>query len=342
MGLTEYDLIQLNQIAVDIEEIQENIDKGFSYLYEISIHSDFSSRYIWDIFFKGIRQDKVCLVRCDYNYGEVSGNYRIRFIVIRDNEDFVITPIKIVDPIGKDRYISIEYLPMNLSDKEINKDVLEVLKKFSCIKRITYISGERGHTKNNFYNTENDFYEWMNKSKWKSKRGINKVSEIVEVNVLRDSNIKLVSDYKYIHDIWFKFKNRSMSSSTAFDIDFKALRDINKIKDGVIIDFRYKDKIIGMVLGFTLFNDFVSIMVQRSVGITDIDFLKKYLECSDYEADILIKYLGSFIQFQIHKILISDLHFKAIYYSGDMGDPKLKYFKNIYYHNVIHYKTEMI
>jgi hypothetical protein len=104
------------------------------------------------------------------------------------------------------------------------------------------------------------------------------------------------------------------------------------------LTFTYKGKLLGITIGTPIYDNYVVVYTQKSLGVAPIEFLIEYLgEDSENVRDIQ-KYLGSYVQYVIHQVCFDVYHYKALFYTGDQGDKRLRDFKRKYYKNVIYYK----
>ena len=329
---------QIDSLSISLDAFINNPDKSYKYLFDNSIHIDMESVDIFNAFFSRIiTPDKMCISSVDCVYGEASRNYRFRYIILKVGEDYVLVPFKIVDPRTSTikNYFSISYPPISYNmDMGSIKAAVRALKMYPDIKSIEVFCDEKENNRNNYYNTLDDFKE-MDRAKWKSKRGINKLNKIITVNyhseLLPDIQERLLSMF----DMWCTFKGKKISNKT----DIGMLNLAMKLENSCVITFWYKDKFLGITIGLPIFKDYITIYTQKSLGISNEEFLRDYLEENDTEivSDIR-KYLGSFVQYHINRYCLEKKRFKALYYTGDQGDANLRNFKKIYYKNAVYFK----
>ncbi len=328
---------QIDSMSTPLDEFISNEDKSYKYIFDMSTHIDMDSVDILKEFFKRVMTspDKMCISSVDCAYGEASRNYRFRYMIFKTEDDYVLVPLKVIDPRSAEikNYYTISYPPISLNNKSIRK-VIDALKLYPSIKTIEVFCSEDENTRNNYYNLPRDFSN-MDRAKWKSKRGINKLNKIITVDYHSELYPDIFEKHKSIFDIWCSFRGKKPTIRT----DKGMIELARKDENACVITFWYKDKLLGITVGIPIFDDYITIYTQKSLGVCDIEFLKEYLEEDDDSiVEDIRKYLGSYVQYCINKYCFIDKGVKAVYYTGDQGDSNLRNFKKIYYKNAVYFK----
>jgi hypothetical protein len=185
----------IDSMSIALERLSNNENKSYRWLFENSTHIDMKVYDILNDFFvrNEVAPDNMCLCNLDCVYGEASRNYRFRFIIVGVNDDYVLVPFKIVDPRSAkiENYFTISYHPLSYNkNTESIKEVLKVLSSYECIHSIDIPSDEKGSIRNNYYNLPENYRD-ICRSKWKSKHGINKLSNIIDVDYHSESLIDI-------------------------------------------------------------------------------------------------------------------------------------------------------
>ena len=175
------DIFKLQGISIKLVELK-NSDKSFKYLLDSTTMLGIEYIDIFNMFFKDISCREMHTFMQDCIYAEAARNYRFRFMVVDTEVGYVIVCFKVVDVRGTEpNYFTISIPLKGIMGGNVS-DVLKVLCEFECIKYVNVLCDrdDKYHI-NNYYNTIEDFESKMNKSKWKSKKGINKLSKIIDV-----------------------------------------------------------------------------------------------------------------------------------------------------------------
>lgn len=325
------------QIGISLHSLEES-DYSYDTLMQNSNKINMSSKEILETFYcKYITvPEKMYQYTLNPEWGEASSNYRMRFMVVIVDNDYVFVPLKVMDPMGKDRYfsISMELVSYNDSVENIIR-VLNTLKKFDSIKFIA-VSGfyDREVYMNNFYNTIEEFKQ-MDRSVWKSKKGINKMSKIIDVST--DCIPEEASIYvKQIDDLWNAQKKSEKKTTLPVKVDISLAKLYGKQDDMFLYMYFYKDVPVGYSIGVTTAKKYISLLSTKSLTQLPLEQLSEYLRESD---DLIIKqiqkFLGAFIQYTIHKDILQRRKYEALYYYGDVHSKSLHEFKQDYYKRII-------
>ena len=323
-------------MSITIDDLRNNRDKSYKFLLNNSYHIETQYKDVL-FYFLGKEIEENPSNMGDYTicpeWGDASSDFRMRFIIVKSDNDYSLVVLKVVTPFTEN-YLRIDYPIVSIYHNETSSKVLRVLKMYKGIHFYSVISENKDGRRYNYYNTLEDFESKMNKSKWKSKKGINKLSKIIDVVSCDDISIdKARGMFDFLFDFWNKSKGESVSSKTE-----RRLLDITyRIRGGKALTFWYKEILVGIIIASPIYDRFITVYTQKSVGIATIDFLSEYLKSYDVAADIQ-RYLGSYIQYYIHKHFLVDLGYEALFYTGDLNSKNLKRFKEIYYNNAVCYK----
>jgi len=223
----------------------------------------------------------------------------------------------------------------------IKLSYMSIIDLIPCIKMAEIIT-EPPYTRNTYYNLLSD-YQSMSRSKWRSSHGINKLDRLIRVDYQSENNPSIQEIYDSIFEIWCKQSGKIEKGDADWRYytksDHNTLRIASSSETGFVISFWYQDKIIGVTMGIPyLLDDCIIIPTQRSIGVGSVEFIQEYLGVDESIAQDIKKYLGSFVQYHIHKHCFENIHQRVLFYGGDMDDKKMKYFKELYYKHSINYR----
>jgi hypothetical protein len=306
----------------------------------MSIHIDMKVKDVLEAFFYKVMQspDKMG----DYNicpeYGESSGNYRFRFVIIKVDGDYVLATFKILDPRTSKipNYFIISYPLISYngnSDNEVK--VLEAFKLYSsCVKAVISFSNEGDFYNNNFYNMLKDFKE-MDKSAWRSKKGINKLSKLIDFKTGSEDIVGFEEAMVSLSTEWARIKKKKFSHKSDVNLIHMARKSDN-IK---VFSFWYKGILVGFSIGVIMLEKYICLVTTKTISIGDYEYLSKYLGEEDESiVKSMNKHLGSYVQYEIHKWCLAENGLEAVYYYGDVRSKSLREFKTDYYKNIIYYQ----
>jgi len=232
----------INELALN-EEFLNDKKKSFKEFLDNTVHLE--TKYndvIHEFYSKSFTApNKLTYLDTFPEYGESSGNYRYRFIIIKIDEDFVFTNLKVIDPRnGSDRYFHI-YHPISLGGSIENEYIVMVkLSGFQFIRDIVTLNDSGDFTEwcNNYYNTK-ESCEYMFKSKWKSKHCINKMNSIISTEFIDYDNGKLSDEIMEFSERWESIrKDKSEKKS-----DKKLISMMNK-SDNMLITNIFNPKLV--------------------------------------------------------------------------------------------------
>ena len=338
------DSLVSNLIENEIKEMSINAefldDKNMSFkeFLDNTIHLETQYYDVINPFYKRawISPDKLTYLDTFPEYGESSGNYRYRFLIININNDFVFINMKVIDPRnGADRYFHI-YRPISYNGSIDNElEVLSKLSEFSFIKDMVILSsnGDFSEWCNNYYNTK-ESCEYMFKSKWKSKHCINKIDNIVSREFIDYDNGILTDEIMEFSERWESIrKDKSEKKS-----DKKLISMMNKSNSIRMLVIRVKGKIVAFNIAFIYLSKYVVIHTAKYLSVGSEEYLMDYLDI-DFDTAKLLRYnLSAYMQYITHKEYLVDKHYDAFYYEGDTHLSWLRKYKQMFFRNIIFYK----
>lgn len=322
----------IDELSISLED--KSNDFSFKWLFDNtlrismeywSVIEDLYDRYI-DL------PEKMYRYVLSPEWGEASKNFRMRFLIVKIESDYTFVPFKIVDPIGHDRYFSISMEPISYGGIDENvKKVLEYLSKFDCIKYIAIPELEqKDEVDNNYYNLREDFSK-MNKSNWRSKRGVNKLMKLVEFDNHAELLPGIEDRIKELNAVWdnikkSKDKNFKLSKST----DFNLAKIAKKSESVYIYGFFYKGNLIGYSIASIIIGKYISLLATKQIT-GSYEHLSDFVGEDTEELKVIHKHLSSYMQYMIQRDILKDSDYIAVYNYGDTKVRGLKDFKNDYY-----------
>lgn len=331
----------IDSVSILQSDLLSMSDKSYKAIYPLTHHIDMESKEILSPFYQASM--KAPGEMGDYNispeYTTVLSNYRYRYLIVKNRDTYVLFTLKVVDPPSVQRYFVLTYMPMSLSG--VKTSYLEVVKMIPCIKMAEIIT-EPPYTRNTYYNILTEF-QVMDKSKWRSSHGINKLNKMLRVCTCAEKEPFVEQEYDQIFEVWCEQSGKIVKGDADWRYyiksDHKALKIASASETGFVMSFWYQDILVGMTIGIPyLLDDCIIIPTQRSIGVGSVEFIQSYLGVDESVAQDIKKYIGSFVQYHIHKLCFEDRKTRVLFYGGDMDDKNMKYFKELYYKNSINYR----
>ena len=327
-------------MSITLEDLVSNKNKSYRFLMDNSYHIETQYKDILYHFLgKVIEGHPSCMG--DYTicpeWGEASEDFRMRFIIVKSDRDYSLVILKVVTPFTEN-YFRIDYPIISLYNENTSSKVLDVLKMYKDIHFYSVISEKRDGRRYNYYNTLEDFKSKMDKSKWKSKKGINKLSKIIDV--------QYKYDYASLSDIEGKIPNLIKEWNKARPFELSARHDMNlldmykRTDDIEVFTFWYKNVLVAYSIGVRMFS-YIVLLSTKTIAVCGEEKIKIILGNDGIDESTIRnikKHLGAYTQYYLHKILLEDLKYNALFYYGDSGLKKLHSFKEEYYRNRIDYK----
>lgn len=330
--------LKLKQYSISLDTLK-NSDKSYEFLFKNSTKIDMKSKPILEMFYKKIiTETTMYQYVLNPEWGEASGNFRMKFIIVNYNNDYILVPFKVISMITN-RYFSISMEPVSLNnDKQNIIDVLNVLKEFD-IRYVVVIDNNCSDEcyMNNYYNTLEEFNNIMDKSKYKSKRGVKKLSEYLTFhNDLYISN--LPDKIKEVDEIWNGKKEIDKKVTLPVKTDVKLAELAYLYNDITLHTYCYNDIILGYDIVVTTCKDYASVLSAKTLTQLSTEELAEYMNEEDLDKVEYIKTrLGGYMQYMLNKDILKDKGYKALYYYGDVKSKSLQKFKEIYYKRIINY-----
>lgn len=334
------DKLILSQLAVPVERLTEILPDSLKELLDISYQNNLEVKALTKEFLR-LRQvdhDKYYGYEVMSDYGEYSKNYRYRVFFFKVDNDFVCVFCKLVDLQGRGRYFTI-YHPISLTGDSRNEvKVLKILARFNSILKVSVIRvGGDLDAKAwdcNFYNTR-ESCEFMFKSKFKSKRGIGKMSGMIEVRMPEVCDDRLLEDISRLYDLWEEVRGFKVNRGT----DFRMLEALGVNPDISLILQYYQEHLLSYMIVLRLDEKSVEVFYAKYLSVLSLDRLAEYLGCSkDDKAVKCIKdCLGAYSQYFLHDKYLRQEAYQALYYSGVSGRRSLENYKQIYFKKCLYY-----
>ena len=313
--------LNIDDFAIDISQLHSI--NGFDEIYNLSHKIKLNSYNVLRLFFSK-EQEIVFDYYVDCQYNEVANNYRMRFMIVKGDDDYYLIPLKIVDPIDKSkskRYFTLSYkiLPLKGSD---TRKVYELLSKY--IHEVTISTQDCNNPDNVvFYNTKESANS-MQSSKWRSKNGINVLKDVVNSTLYNIVPIDTTGKILELNNKWTLAKNKKTPN--------KLIQDFCRGSIGYTITYTYGDKIVGFQIVTIGYNDTATCHISKS-----------YFD--DIDNKLIHNYLGSYMIFWLHEVCFNKLNAKAVNYLGVRDIKKyntLYKFKSKYFKRNTKYKKVSI
>ena len=323
----------IQEIAVSYSDI-ENSDKSYKWLWDNTQRVGISFRNLVEEFYKKYidSPDKMYRYVINPEWAEASKNMRMRFIVISIKDDYILVPMKMIDPIGYDRYFSLSMEPISYSGSRDNEiQVVRLLMQFDCVKYIAVPELEPGdEVDNNYYNVADDFKE-MDRSKWRSKRGVNKLMSVIDFDNHAELTPGIEDRVLTVNGIWDDIK---MSKDKKLKLSKKTDQSLAKLslnnQSLYIYSFSYHGKMIGYSIAVVIVDKYIALLSTKQIT-NDYQRLVDYIGEDTEELQMVHRHLSSFMQYMIHKDAFQERKFEGVYNYGDTKIKGLKDFKLDYY-----------
>lgn len=264
-------------------------------------------------------------------------NYRFLCHRVEIGDDVVATFLKWVC-VGNIPYGRLLNYPISM--KGIVENQNEVMKYLISLPFIREVMITEGITKNvvgdviynDFYTNVNERYTKVNSSKWKSKRGINKILSNFDVKyVCYDVASDALADVKYVYNRWVECAPSRGLKANHKNAEIKMISEENPYKDAVKACVMYIDDVpVGYNI-VEIFNDKIC-RVHHNKSVYDGDFklLKIY-------KDYLMHYL------MINQLKQLGMEWVFYGYASEGGDSyaaskKLIEFKKINFDRCVKYR----
>ena len=250
---------------------------------------------LFELFFKtnevpvSAMPDYTCVpIQC-----QVLKNHKLRFAVVRDSRGVLhLCILKFVEPPGHPKYFVLSYGILPSVKGASTEEVEKRLARAGVVKEVLVSDSDPFNF--NFYNTKEEAKS-MTTSKWRSKHGINKLRDVVEV---RDSVDGCRDGLRALIEKWGEEKVGGSSRNSYAVLD--------EPPSDVMLHRVYL--VNGEVVGYAAVARFCGhlfVMVQKHVGQLGM-FHDKFIN----------DHIGDFITYDLHMLLLNDDRAEALFYFG--------------------------
>lgn len=311
---------RIEDYAIDINDFMHSCDKSFDFLYKRSTKISGCHYPILSKFFNKEGNDIVPDYFTDCQYNEVANNYRMRFVILGDNTDFYLIPLRIVDPINKSvaqRHfiVSHEILSLNGGDTTKAYIAIEPYVEYAVVASSVYGTELVNSV---FFNVRTEaFYE---RSKWKSKNGVNLLTDKITIKKSNSLNNKELNDVIDLNHKWTALKNKKTPDSL--------IKGFNANATGHFILYYFNNTLIGFQFVTIGYKNIATCHISKSV--CDVD-------------EQIARHIGAYMIYCLHKFCFGNIGSSVVNYLGvrdvkkyaGLYNFKEKYFK----HKTNYYKT---
>ena len=256
---------------------------------------DSSCQGLFELFFKtndvpvSAMPDYTCIpIQC-----QILKNHRFRFVIVKDSSEVLhLCILKYVEPPQHDKYFVLSYEVLPSVKGSPTEDVEHRLGMAGVLKESIISDSEPYNF--NFYNTK-DEARAMTTSKWRSKHGINKLKERIEV---RDSVGELKEKLRELIEKWSEEKTGGAKKGSFNVLDEPSSN----------IMFHRVYLVDGEVVGYAALTKFCGnlfVMVQKHVG-----------QLGTFQDKFINDHIGDFITYDLHMLLLEDENAEALFYFG--------------------------
>lgn len=337
MRYEEYVKIEMEGLTVSLDAIENMSCIDYQWVFDNShrISMEYKDIIMYFFTFNNTNMFNSFIVP---EWRNADNNFRYRFMLIQVDDDIVIFFLKAVDNFVKQRYYYLQFEPLSYSGNV--EPIIRTLKAFkdSSIHFLLYSSDENKDSKaNNFYNLKSDFYDWMNKAKWKGKRGVNKLNKILSVKVGKENGFDLETKISCLRDLW-EIEKSSSKEKVYFHKSDSILVDMYEKSDDIVpITLWFKESLVGFAILY-LFQNRALVFSCKTISVLGKEKIKEYIgDIQDEDLMDLSRYLGGYIQYVIHGVAFGTLEVDELYYDGDSNMRGLANYKNIYFKHVLYY-----
>lgn len=336
----------IDTLSTDIKEVEGYTE--YKELFNSSYRIGLEHLDMINTFYEGCGVEGI--YRCMHHpcFNECTKNFRIRFMILKVDEDYVYVPLKITDNfMQKHTYVSIAQNPISINGIEENERKARlVLCSKPFVEYDTIISEDESlvDIDTMFYNKLEDF-KYLDTGKWRSKHGINKLSKIIDVVDGDEYGLGLEGLVLEINKIWNEYKltydKLAKSKKTMTVKEDSRLAQLYLKSDQIkCYVFLYK----GKPIGYTFLADVLNgkgVMSLATKQVTNgIDTLKNYYGGEDENLYLIHKSYSDYVQYYTNKVMLVDEGKEVLYNPGGAKSYSsgLYHFKKVYYRNVIVYR----
>lgn len=294
---------EIEDLAIAIEDFEKI--NSFEELYNNL--RKFKVEY-FDILNNFFKKEPNCIIPdyfVDCQYNEVSNNYRMRFVILKSDEDYFLIPLKIVDPIDKSkssRYFIVSHniIALNGSKTDYAYDLVKKIISSAIISTDSILNISNVV----FYNTV-DSFNCLNTSKWRSKNGINILGKII----ITEYYDKIPKDILYLilelNDKWSLQKNKRTPN--------KIIKDFCTKESNKCIVYFFEDKVVGFQLVTFGYKNIATCHISKSYTL---DLGNKKVN----------DYLGAYMIYQLHLLCFNKFGANIVNYLGVRDIKKISKF----------------
>lgn len=337
MRYEEYVRIEMENFIISLDKVRDMKELDYQWIFDNShrISTEYRDIILYFFTFNNTNMFNSFIAP---EWRDADNNFRYRFMLLQVDDDIVIFFLKAVDNFVKQRYYYLCFEPLSFNGNE--KSIVKALEAFkdSSIHFMLYSSNEEKKSKaNNFYNLKEDFYNWMDKAKWKGKRGVNKLNKILSIKVGKENGFDLKTHIDHLRDLW-EIEKSSNKEKVYFRKSDSILIDMyEKTNDLVPITLWYENSLVGFAILY-LFQNRALVFSCKTISVLGKDKIQEYLNIVDEEALLdIARYLGGYIQYVIHGVAFGTLEVDEVYYDGDSNMKGLANYKNIYFKHILYY-----
>lgn len=295
----------------------------------------------------------------DFGYSEfidISGSagYKSRFIIFRCCDVNVYTFIRLQDNIGlrkvhRTPYFAIYGLCAENGDENIERHVAEILSseyEFHVELKIKTEYDNEPAFNNNYYMISDDFKD-MQRSKWRSSHGINKLSDLITVQVKR------------YHELTDDDKRNIAELSKTWYSKRTILKNLTAVRDIKMMEYSHQDTYLYILyyIGDSLvahnilfmYDKFSYVCVLKTISVFGMEYLEDHFDSET--SKLLHSYLLNFVIYKCAQISFCDFSHETMYIGGhtirndikvyDADAGREKFIKNPSVHNLDGYKSRL-
>lgn len=332
----------LEQLAVSFSYLK-SVDvrqRNFKFLSDISVKNGIDFEDVTLPFIEAVQTspDRILHTTVSSEASEALRNYRNRFLLIKDDEseDFIITFLKILDPIGKERSFFIVACISLSGDKDLEEGVMQYLKTFSCLSRRTVPGDEKNYFYNNYYN-DLESAQFMFRSKWRSAHGVNKYMKCFDFEWDVELGPEVESEIDACNRDWITLGGEK-------DLDFRMFgryKLMAKQRDTVkLLTVRFHDKLVAYSIYRVQMGKYIFVQQAKYLSVFSPEYIQEHLGVRLEDAMMIRKYLGDICQYRLHEYFLKEAGYQAVYYLQDQHLKGLTAYKKKYFKKCLYYTRE--
>lgn len=319
-------------LSVDVEDLK---GKTYEQIYEMTVKLDTKYFDVIMSFYKvGYKSPKdVMWVDTNPEFCETMGNFRYRFMIVRYNDDYVFVNIKASTKRSASQvncYIVSRVISYNDS-RENEEGLLKVLSEIEPFKYYIVPSDTKredmDYWADNYYNTR-ESCDFLFTSKFESKRRINKIKGIADIQVYDYCDEVLYDEVFSLLKVWED--NRGPNALSDRKALVKLLDLLNKHDNLRLMIERVNGKIVAYNCCITYIDKYVVYRTAKSVGSLGIEVVKKYFGTNDEDFARIIKDASdSYCIQSMFKYFLKDNDYEAVFLEGDDHNKGLGWYKGL-------------